>query len=451
MADFDPDEFLKGGTAVADPPPFDPDEFLKANEGKDFWETNPQPVTPTSDNQPLQLLTQPVGGIDTAALGAHPADPTWVASHGNINLGAIPNYVKSKLVDALNTATGSTEDADKDPEILNLRAAGNAPIVSLPKPMGQTVAAGATRGVEKTLEGLTTPENATIAAVLGGAPGIIQKAAAIGFGTMMAKDAPEKIKEALAQPTAAGKAEGLAEGISEAAMAFGSILHATGRGGRLPTGELAPTSMPEWVKQETGQEINQANPSPASIDGLLLAKEKAGERYFDLTPEKQAERNTIIKEIDDQLKGMPGDAVKAGEERVATRGQSPPPASEELPPVTSGGPPAKGGTSSLFKQAQAEVGVTPEFNPDEFLAGKEPVTTGGQAPPAEPVATENAPIAPTPPEAPTAETPAETVKFKDFDEKGKLTKDVEKPPEEAARQLRGRESVFKSLLDCLGR
>lgn len=356
MAEITFDDLPAAGTAA-----LTFDDLPDASHGLKFDDLpDAKPSTPSlSDLSKGGFIAQPAGGIDTAALGEHPADPAWLASKGSINLGNVASHVISTWVDNLNTATGSTEDANKDPDIVRLRQEGNSPVVSLPKPTGDTITAGATRGVEKSLEGLTTPGNLTIMAALGGAPGIIQKAAAVGFGAMMAKDAPEKIKEALDQPTPAGKAEGIAEGIAEAAMAFGSFAHVAGRSGRIPTGQLQPTSLPEWVKQTTGQEINQANPSPASVEGLLLAKEKAGEGFFDLPKDQQTERTKIINEIDDQLKGMPTDAVKAGEERVAARAQSPPPVEGEAPPVTPGGPPAKGGTSSLFKQAQAEAGVTP--------------------------------------------------------------------------------------------
>lgn len=374
------------------------DDIPAASHGlkfDDLPDAKPSTVS-FSDLSKGGFISQPSGGINTAALGEHPADPAWLAAKGSINLGNVASHVLSKWVDNLNTATGSEEDANKDPGIVKLRQEGDSPVVSLPKPTGGSITAGATRGVEKSLEGLTTPANLAIMGALGGAPSVIHKAIGVGFGALIAKDVAEKVPVALAQPTAVGKAEGLGEAISEAVLGFGGLSKLWGRGGRLPTGTFAPTSLPEWVKEKTGHEINQENPSPASVDGLMLAKEKAGEGFFDLPKEQQAERTKIINEIDDQLKGMPPEAVKAGEERVAARWQSPPPVAEAAVPENTGGPPAKGGTSSFFKRAQAEAGVTPDVF-DQIAPAEESVTTGGETTPAEPVTAETPPVPPIPP------------------------------------------------------
>ena len=45
----------------------------------------------------------------------------------------------------------------------------------------------------------------------------------------------------------------------------------------------------------------------------------------------------------------------------------------------------------------------------------------------------------------------ELVKLRDFDNRGKLRKEIEMPPVDAARKLRARESSLKSLLDCITR
>lgn len=77
----------------------------------------------------------------------------------------------------------------------------------------------------------------------------------------------------------------------------------------------------------------------------------------------------------------------------------------------------------------------------------EPVDPGSLIPPKRAVP---APAASAPEVAEPAQQPARAVKFMDFNDYGRLDKEVELPHAEALRQLRGRESVLKSILNCLG-
>lgn len=192
--------------------------------------TGPPAATPTPQaTAPAPL--RPINNIDdlikAESDGAKEfANAPEMVSPGSLNFGAIPKHVLSKWVDTLNAATGSTEDANADPEIQKLRQEGDSGVVTLPKPLGDTAGAGIVRGLETTAEGMLSPENLTLFAALGGAPGAVQKVAAAGFAAMMAKGAHDKMAEAMDDDTPGGKAQKITEALAATALAILAAKHA---------------------------------------------------------------------------------------------------------------------------------------------------------------------------------------------------------------------------------
>lgn len=407
-----------GGVAVAAPPSTDPPAPWEAPSDPAPWETpnaydpntdrftdpiaqkrfselslrrftkGPSSLSPAEQKE-LQGLTAKVPtGLEGTLLdpaNANLGDPTLSArlgisginseiSAGKINFGAIPAHLVSTLVNNLNTAISSEEDAAKDPEIQKLTQEGNSPVVQLPKPAGNSILAGVVRGLETSAEGLTTPQNLEILAGTVAAPAIVQKTVAAAFAAQMSHDVPEKIQEIRDSKDAGEAAQRVTELLAQAAMIFGGTKHAFARDATLPEGEVRPPSLsPEDANRAATQNQirtlagpqtpltkNAPYVAPGVLDGLNTARQVLVDRQKAGSPGEADRYQQSIDEIDDQLLRADKDAAQASAERVAARRSQTPPPAEEVPPVTTGSPPAKGGTSSLFKQAQAEAGGTPE-------------------------------------------------------------------------------------------
>lgn len=233
------------------------------------WDSPDWPVdhapAPDSSIDPQQFIKQ--ANPEALSPSAVQAEQVTGGDTGFIHPEAIVAHVLSKYVDNLNTATGSEVDANKDPEIQQLRQEGNSPVVTLPKPSGHTAGAGIVRGLETSAEGLTTPQNLTVMAALGGAPGVVQKVAAYGFGAMMAKEVPDKISDALADPTPDGKAQKITEAIAQTAMA---ILAAKHGGSRDPI--AAPERLASMEKAaQRAKELNDAGNPDGAAEALKSA------------------------------------------------------------------------------------------------------------------------------------------------------------------------------------
>lgn len=464
MADFDPDAFLGGGTAVAEPPKFDPDSFLAKDDAPKF--------------NPDEFLAEP-SDYDKA-LSATQAGMDAMLGPGSIVGGT---FQANKMLDAQKQASSEEADfmaggtpqedlsqylqggAQQDmpleqmgfqtrERVKRAREAGfklpsfhesaQSPSILLPKPDNKGIGTGIIRGLETTAESLSSPENIALIASIGGAPRAIQRAALAGFTAMMAKDVPEQVKAILDAGSAGEKAEKITETVASLAMLGLGAKELAGRphlGGLVP-GEVRPPSLTQEAADTAGRanQLRALTPegipltkdaqrpvNPDTIDGLTIARERLSRDFQEQPKEAQAQRQTAIDEIDDQLLRFSREDAQASAERIAQRGESRPPASEAAPEVPAGGPPAEGGSSSLFKQAQEEA------------APKEAQLIEELPPAAKPEGVE-------PSFAPEAR-----VKIRDFDEKGRIGKEVEMHPEEAGRKLRARESAFKSLLDCLGR
>lgn len=107
------------------------------------------------------------------------------------------------------------------------------------KPVVSAVAGGI-RGGENLVEGLTTPFSVGLMPLLGGAPGIIQKAAGAVFAGQAIKGAGEALSAATESDSVAEIAQHLTEGIGSLGMAGMILGHTAGRpSGRSHTAELA--------------------------------------------------------------------------------------------------------------------------------------------------------------------------------------------------------------------
>ncbi len=359
MADPTYDELV--GTPKQDVPTY---EELTAQKVPSYEElTGASTVSsPDSTSQSASFDSASVKDMDSLiaserAMTQDFADAKPLISGGAINPAAIGSHILSKLVDNFNTAIGAEAEANQDPEIQKLRQQGESPVIQLPKPELTGVPSGIIRGLETTAETLTTPANLETVAALSAAPAGLTKVAAAGFGLMMAKDVPSKIKAAMSEPSSAGKAQAATEALAEAAMAFFSLKHAT---------KGAVPSFKEWMRQKSGVDIEQPDVSPYIVDSLLLSRQKAMDGIEDVSPGLQDQRREIVKSVNEQLGTMPPELVKARTEQL---GKSPPPAGGEVPPVSTEGPPAEGGTASSFTQAVKERGTT---QPTETPPPEEP-------------------------------------------------------------------------------
>jgi len=364
-------------------------------------EAEKNPLTPDEEKELRHLTANVPTGLEGTLLdpqNIYIGDPALAAragvqetntgfSTGKINLGAIPSHVISKWVDTLNTATGAEEDANKDPEILAMREAGNAPIIQVPKPMGDTVAAGIVRGLATTAEGLTTPQNVELMAALGGAAAVVHRVAAAGFAVAMAKDLPEQISAIGDAQTTGDKAEKITEAIATAAMIVLSAKHAQDRspgsaadraasmeqavlrakalneaGNRdaaaqalregyraanISTGTLPPGAERALKTATSGREPSQPSKAiePQVLDGLVRSRDaliRAGADPAD------------IASVNEQLSGFDPAAISAAEARARQPQPPTPPPTAAEPSVAPGGPSGEGATAGSFKQAQEE-------------------------------------------------------------------------------------------------
>lgn len=237
---FDPDAFLAGGAAVADPPAFDPDAFLAAPApaaapfDPDAFLASPSTTTPAApaSNSPVASSAESSSGNAGLASASgnemKVMDPT-VPLQGTV-VNAPAGYSPTLLTVPANVPAFSAEgDAalrKRETEIgiapfslgpdgiqksigESLHAAGTTPYVELQKPANTGVGSGIVRGVESMVEGLETPENAAILGGLGAAGKGVQQLASLGFSGAMVKDAVSEFMNAPAGETTGQQAERL--------------------------------------------------------------------------------------------------------------------------------------------------------------------------------------------------------------------------------------------------
>ncbi len=329
---------------------FDAFDQPKANPFDQFDAASPSAVSsPDSTTPSASFDSASVKDMDSLiasekAMTQDFADAKPLISGGSVNLKPIVDALTPTMLNAPHDLAAALRGETKTPVV----GQENQPIVTFPAPTGDSVPAGIVRGLANTASQLTTPDNLVLGAALGGAPAAVSKAVGLAFGAQMAMDVPAKIKAAIAEPTAAGKAQTATEGLAEAAMAFFALKHAT----KGSVGEFK-----DWMQKKTGVDIEQPDVSPYVVDSLLFSKRKALDGIYDAKPEDQVERVRIAKSVDKQLKIMPPELVKARTEQL---GKSPPPAEGEAPPVSTEGPPDTSGRSRYFSQALKESGITEE-------------------------------------------------------------------------------------------
>lgn len=107
----------------------------------------------------------------------------------------------------------------------------NAPLISLPKPTGDSIPAGIGRGALNVVESLTTPENIGVALATAGAGALVQKAVAGGFGAHMIGSVPEQAAAVMEAKTPGEAAQRVTETVATAALGALALKHAVGRPG----------------------------------------------------------------------------------------------------------------------------------------------------------------------------------------------------------------------------
>ncbi len=207
-------------------------------------------------------------------------------------------------------------------------------------------------GLGQTAEGTITGENVAALAALTDLPKLVQQMTSLGFGASMIRSAADELLNAPEDETPQEAMQRRGRVLGSLLMAGGTIKHGLGERLRLPTNILGPTAIPgnpEYNKVRA--EIEQRGVSPASLDGVILSKDRLAAGFFDQTPEVQAQRRAAIEEIDRSLATVAPEEVAAAEERVKLRGQSTPPVEAPAPAVTTEGPPAQ---PTLFQKLQQE-------------------------------------------------------------------------------------------------
>lgn len=166
---FDPEKYLEQvEPKQAD---FDPSAYLQQVEQTPASISSPLSTSDTSvpPSQP------PIAQADTAQTPT-PAPLDFRAAH------------QKEIADYQSRVAAQTPEEREEVNQIE-----NPTLLHIPKLQGNGVGAGIARGLASGVEGLTSPGNIALMATLGGAPGAIQKAAALGFTAMMAKDVPDKI------------------------------------------------------------------------------------------------------------------------------------------------------------------------------------------------------------------------------------------------------------------
>lgn len=166
---FDPEEYLK--QVEPKQAAFDPVAYLQQVEATPASVSSPLSTSDTSVPPSQPTITQ----ADTAQPPT-PAPLDFRAAH------------QKEIADYESRVAAQTPEEREEVNQIE-----NPTLLHIPKLQGNGVGAGIARGLASGVEGLTSPGNIALMATLGGAPGAIQKAAALGFTAMMAKDVPDKI------------------------------------------------------------------------------------------------------------------------------------------------------------------------------------------------------------------------------------------------------------------
>lgn len=175
----------------------------------------------------------------------------------------------------------------------------NRALVHLPKPQGDTVAAGVGRGAANLVEGLTTPENFALMAALGGAPRVIQKIAAGVFAADMGAHLPSQIERIRGAKGPGETAQASTEAAGTALMAFLAGSHAFGRSS-LPVDVAERRAMFSEAEQKA---LEHVGPNTAaeirrmSEAAIASGEAQAGEMPSQTTPRSEVKENPVLGQI----------------------------------------------------------------------------------------------------------------------------------------------------------
>lgn len=215
-------------------------------------------------------------------------------------------------------------------------------------PIYSTIA-GATEGAENFAESNVTGLNILLGAGMGGAPGVVKRAAQLGFAGQMASQLPELKQNIENAETPREKAKAWSDLILAGGMTF-----AAGKEGF--AGEAAPRR-PFYTVAPSQEMLNRAttrnqqrmlapetkdasapNPvgSPEILDGLHIARKRLLGNFSSQPPEVQRARQAEIDHIDGVLLDHDRNAVNESATRVAEQGPPKEPAGPAAPIETGG-------------------------------------------------------------------------------------------------------------------
>lgn len=293
---FDPDAFLAGGAAVAEPPAFDPDAFLKGDSAPAFdpdaflSDSSPATTAPTPQTSPDRA--EEIASAGAPHVAALQPDPSAALSTDQLSaLDAEREASDSRLQEltkTTNLGTGALDVVEHPVKTaegllefgqLAREASGmTTPMGELPKPRNTGVGTGVIRGVESTAEGLFTPENILLMGALGGAPTAIQKLAGAGFGAAMIKGGIDQIMEASNAATPGERAEGYTKAVLSLLLGGLAAKHGVGES-RL----TAPERLQAQADAVTAKALNETG-SPLTAEAVIQTT-KPNEQTQSSSPE----------------------------------------------------------------------------------------------------------------------------------------------------------------------
>lgn len=446
---FDPEEYLKQiEPKQAD---FDPVAYLKQVE-----------ETPASVSSPLSTSDASVNPAQTIVATSDSAQPV---SQPDSTPGPLDFRAAHQKELAEHDARIAAQTPEEREEVNQIE---NPTLLHIPKPQGKGVGAGIVRGLASAAEGLTSPGNIAMMATLGGAPGAIQKAAALGFTAMMAKDVPDKIiagKQAYDAGNHGDAAEAWTGAAIDTLLAAATIGHSAARGEGSPaflkTKEaLRSKGLTQEQVDAAFQRIKDADPnslrnaSDQSIDALV--KDPSLRKtlpYSEKEIEAEVARRAALPpkvpepvqpQVKTFLRGQEVANIPAAPSTAAPV-EPPPSEAQPIPGDEKVSSVPNTGTSSLFQSAQREAQVDKSVEPLKVAAEAAKEVAPAAAAAAEKLAEDlKAKALQTPPEA-EVETPAQ-----EQIAEGKAPADEVASPTESATVEPGTKVVGPAITDALG-
>lgn len=280
--EFDPTSI--GAVAVVDEPEFDPRSIGAIPVDEEEFD----PVSIGA--VPVEETVGGLAGAPATSVEGVSTDPKPEFVGGGFNGKAALDAVLSPFNDFTAAVEGSLpsnprRDEDRqagrlltkeeaDAQIEKSKEAMQTPIVTFWKPTEEGTMAGIETGLLNVAETLTTGENLALLASIGGAPKVIQKAAAAGFGGMMAAQAPAMIDAVREAETPKEKARTITELTATAAMVGLAAKHVAGR----PTGRVVEMERAASMEKAKAAVEAQKEPSLTPItDAVVESMPKVSE------------------------------------------------------------------------------------------------------------------------------------------------------------------------------